>query len=405
MKIAINAVSAKMGGAVTYLTNILRHLPSAESGLEFVVFLPPETAEKQRGLAPNIRLVPTNIGCAKWWKRLWWEQIALRRYLRQQRADALFSTANFGMFLCPVPQILLVRISLYFSKTYQERFLRPSSPRSRASLALRRWLCCQSVQWADIVMAPTEAMLEDLRGYVEVPSSKALVNHYGVAIPEGAEVGRPLSGDADGPVRLLYISLYAKHKNLTTLLKAMALLGGGPSRRFVLFTTVNPAWKEAGGLWARKEDLELLQDRSIASCVQLVGPLGPIEIEEQYRDADIFVFPSLVESFGHPMAEAMAHGLPIVAADTPVNRELCGDAALYFRPLDPDHLAQTVRQVAMDDSLRSRMAHEGWRRARERFRWDQHVRRILLAIERDIAGSPFPASLNTVQRAFQERSD
>ncbi len=61
MKIVVNAASAKMGGAVTYLITVLRSLPPPESGYEFDVFLPPETAEKIEGLPPNVRLIG-NLG-------------------------------------------------------------------------------------------------------------------------------------------------------------------------------------------------------------------------------------------------------------------------------------------------------------------------------------------------------
>jgi glycosyltransferase involved in cell wall biosynthesis len=377
LKIAINAVSAKMGGAVTYLSNVLRCLPPPDSGHEFHVFLPPETAEKQVGLAGNIHLLPTKIGRAKWWKRLWWEQATLRRHLKKYRVDALFSTANFGMFHCPVRQILLIRTRLYFSKIYLETFLPPYSLRFRASFRLRRWLCCRSIRWADVVMTPTQAMLEELRVYADCPLAKTVVNLYGVAASADGDNAHTLPKGDSSPFRLLYISLYAEHKNLTTLLKALPLVNRDASQTFVLMTTVNPNWEEASRILTHKGDIDLARRRDIAPWVKFVGPFGKKAIEEQYRNADIFVFPSLTESFGHPMVEAMAHGLPVVAADTPVNRELCGDAAIYFSPFEPDHLAQAIHRVAMDPTLRRRLGLEGQRRVRTIFRWDAHVRRIL----------------------------
>src|ERR1700730_15244010 len=208
-----------MGGAVTYLTNVLRCLPTADSDHEFHVFLPPETADKQNGLARNIHLLPTRIGHAKWWRRLWWEQVTLRRHLKKLRVDALFSTANFGMSHCPVRQILLVRIRLYFSSVYLDMFLPLHYLKFRASFRLRRWLCCQSIRWADVVLTPTQAMLEELRTYVDCPPTKAVVNHFGAPDSgDGDMAHSPLKGKPS-PIRLLYISLYAEHKNLTTLLK------------------------------------------------------------------------------------------------------------------------------------------------------------------------------------------
>ena len=371
-----------MGGAVTYLANVLRHLPPASSGHEFHVFLPAETGEKLVGLAENIHLWPLRIGYSRWWNRIWWEQITLRRQINQIRADALFCTANFAMFRCPVRQVLLVRTRLYFSPVYLAKFARLHSRRFRWSFALRRWLCRQSIRWSDVVMTPSQTMLDELHVYADCPESKIAVNYYGVADPVDQNLTQKFVKRAP-PFRLLYISLYAEHKNLTTLLKALPLINKNDASMAVLATTANPNWEGAGWTVTHKEDANLARRKDIVSSVEFVGPLGKGEVEEQYRRAHIFVFPSLTESFGHPMAEAMAHGLPIVAADTPINREMCGDAAVYFSPLEPDDLARAICLVAADHSLRTRLSLEGRRRVRAKFRWDAHVNRIL-----EIASEP-----------------
>jgi glycosyltransferase involved in cell wall biosynthesis len=129
--------------------------------------------------------------------------------------------------------------------------------------------------------------------------------------------------------------------------------------------------------------MQLAHRKDVAPWVQFAGPLTPKETEEHYRRADIFVFPSLAESFGHPLVEAMAHGLPIIASDTPINREMCGDAAVYFRPMDPDHLAQAIRRVATNQPLQNRLSVEGRQRVRTKFNWQTHIRRILQAAQTD----------------------
>ena len=382
MKVVINAVSAKMGGAVTYLTNVLRCLPPPESGYEFDIFLPPEAAERQEGLPRNVRLVATSVGHAAWWKRFWWEQVSLRRWLKRRKAEVLFSTANFGMFRCPVRQILLVRNALYFSRIYQDEFLARHSLRFQVPFKLRRWLICRSVRHADVVMTPTQAMLDDLRRFVEVDAQKALVNPYGAAPLdsssfEGGEVKPEPRGTNHSAVRLIYVSLYSEHKNLGTLLKAMSMLNRNGAGTFLLRTTVDPAWEGANWTVTCKEDLALARQPDVAPWVEFLGPLGRQQIQELYREGDLFVFPSLCESFGHPAVEAMAHGLPVVASDTPVNREVCGDVGVYFSPLSAEDLAQQVRALAQDPALMGKLGAVGRERAAALFRWDGHVQRIL----------------------------
>jgi glycosyltransferase involved in cell wall biosynthesis len=179
---------------------------------------------------------------------------------------------------------------------------------------------------------------------------------------------------------MVYVSLYAEHKNLRTLLKAMPLLNRDGARKFRLLTTVDPAWEGAAWTVTHKEDLALARQPDVARWVEFLGPALSGEVHELYRKGDIFVFPSLCESFGHPMVEAMVHGLPIVAADTPVNREVCGEAALYFRPLDPGDLAEKVILLGRDQALREELGTIGRGRAATRFRWEDHVERLLGAL-------------------------
>jgi glycosyltransferase involved in cell wall biosynthesis len=177
--------------------------------------------------------------------------------------------------------------------------------------------------------------------------------------------------------KLLYVSLYSEHKNLSTLLKAIPLLNKDGAGKFLLQTTADPAWEGAAWTVTHGEDLKLAQEPGISPWVNFLGPLPRERIEHLYLDADIFVFPSLTESFGLPMAEAMSYGMPIVASDTPVNREICGEAAVYFSPLNPEDLARQIRRVATDEALSQRLRIEGRRRAATMCRWDEHVSRVL----------------------------
>jgi glycosyltransferase involved in cell wall biosynthesis len=382
MRIVINAVSAKMGGAVSYLTNLLQHLPPPESGYRFFVFLPADTAKLLPDVRGNIKLRALPSKDMSGWRRLWWEQVTLRRFLRRENIDALFSTANFAMLRCPVRQILLVRNALYFSKMYQQMFLGKHGLRYRLAFALRRWMILQCVRSADVVMTPTQVMLDDLRRFVGLDPQKALVNPYGVAsvgssLPGVVSMTSEAPPPAQGMVRLIYVSLYSEHKDLSTLLKAMPLLNRNGAAKFLLKTTADPAWQGAAWTVTHKDDLALARQPNMAPWVEFLGPLQSEQVEELYRQGDLFVFPSLCESFGQPLVEAMAHGLAIVASDTPVNREICGEAAVYFIPLDCEDLARQIRRVASDAALQQRLRIKVKEQARTKFRWDAHVRNIL----------------------------
>ena len=380
MKIVINAASAKMGGAVSYIESLLCQLSADAEGVQFLVLLPPATAAKIESPGWNIRLLPVTIGHAGLLKRLWWEQVTLRRFLKKQKIDVLFSTSNFAMFFCPVRQLLLVRNALYFSNLYREMFLRRHSLQYRFAFALRRWLISRSARAADVVMTPTRAMLDELRRHVKVKN--AVVNPYGVAPPElPAKDGMAtiLSGALPRVVRLLFVSLYSEHKNLRTLLDALAILNAGTETRFKLTTTADPTWAGAAWTATHKEDIRLARTAGIAEHVDFVGPLSREKTDCLYAAAGIFVFPSLTESFGFPLAEAMSNGLPILAADTPVNREVCGEAAAYFDPLSAADLAGRLLSLATDSALCRQLGARGREEVVRRFCWGAHAGRIIEA--------------------------
>ena len=411
IKIVINAASAKIGGAVSYITNVVRCLPVPESGHQFLVLLPPQTADAQPELPGNVKILSAAAGNAGGWRRIWWEQVTLRRLLKTQRADILFSTASFAMAFCPAQQILLIPNALYFSPLYRQMFLPKHGLKARIAFRFRRWLSGRGARIADRVMAPTQAMLDGLRASVDLPMSKAFVNPYGVPSPEAPTQARARVGaesepagrqsNAGRPFEVLYISLYAEHKNLATALKALPLLNSRAPGKFTLTTTVDPSWNGAGWTSTARSDRQLALEPQIKPWVNFVGPFNQEQADQLYARADVFVFPSLVESFGLPMAEAMAHGLPVVAADTPVNREICGDAALYFSPLDPGDLARQVERAASDAKLRQNLATAGRERARAGFSWTAHVN-LFLDVAQSLL-SQAAASGSKRSRAGQEQ--
>ena len=120
MRVLLNAVSAKMGGAANYLRNIACELESLAPEDEFVCVVPDEQVVTFRGLARNLQVIGIPESNGSYLRRLWFDQVTLRRMLQKERIDVLYSTANLGMLACPNRQVLLVRNILYFSPAYEQ---------------------------------------------------------------------------------------------------------------------------------------------------------------------------------------------------------------------------------------------------------------------------------------------
>src|SRR5205807_4116253 len=100
------------------------------------------------------------------------------------------------------------------------------------------------------------------------------------------------------------------------------------------------------------------------------------QLHQLYKQADLYVSTAYAETFAHPLIEAMACGVPVVASDLKVHREICGDAAVYFPTFSPEKLADTIAQIVLAPGTAKQMASRGIERA-QHFSWEQHVQQIL----------------------------
>ncbi len=375
MKVLVNAVGAKMGGALTALRGLGEELARQAVPHHFVFYVTRAFARHPMPSAPNLEWhVATAETPAR---RLWWDQVTLRRLLRQHRADALFSFANYGQLFCSVPQLLSVQSAIYFSNQYRQHIL-PHKPLGfRITFALRRWWVRRSVRAADCVLAPTLSLLADLQRTVSLREGGIAVNPFGTT----AMALDPPARSYDGRIDLLLPTLYTDYKNLGTALRALRLLRERHGDRFRLLTTADPRQESRRTSVTWKADAELLDELVQAGAVDVLGPLPHKELLQLYARCHVLVYPTLTESFGFPLVEALAEGLPVVASDIPVNRELARDAALYFDPLNPEQLAARVEEIVVNGNRREELIRRGRKQA-QTFCWAAHVQRLLDSLEK-----------------------
>jgi glycosyltransferase involved in cell wall biosynthesis len=130
---------------------------------------------------------------------------------------------------------------------------------------------------------------------------------------------------------------------------------------------------------------QLVKSLDLSDMVVELGAIPYEQLHRLYAQANVYVTPAYAETFAHPLVEAMASGVPVVASDIPVHREICRDAAVYFERFSPDALADGIFQVANELESRKTMVARGLARA-EDFSWKVHVERII-ALSRTLVSS------------------
>lgn len=390
MRVLVNALASTAGGGVTYLRNVLPRLEQYGTDLCYYVLVPPEHLADYIGwTSAKIRIETITIqgGLVGRW---WWEQTALRDVLKEQRIDALILLGNFALFAAPVPQVLFNRNALYFSSEFTRDLLTRGEYTAWATHKVKSWLSRISIRQASINVAPSAALLEQLQSITRFAASRFSVLPFGFDQRQFAADPEPLAAQAYEKLnlqpncrRLLYVSHYNYFRNFETLLRALPALKRAIRERAglqlqLVLTTDLKAGAIYGGYDATAA-ANLIDQLGVRNDIAMLGGVPYGQLHQLYRLCDAYVCPSYAESFGHPLVEAMAMGLPVAAANMPVHQEMCGAAALYFDVFDDASLAEQCARLLTDASLRATLVEKGRRRSQE-FSWDQHCEQLVALI-------------------------
>ena len=300
MRVLVNALSARKGGIVTYTNNLLTAFE--ERGVDVTVAVSEEFETTDR---PSVRRL--NISGYSAIKRLLWEQSAWRQIVKKHNPDVLFSSANFGLLNCPVKQILLLREGGLFDPFYLANMTAPQGLWNAVNRYFRRNLMLMSAMTADQIITPTVAMRDMVARWRPKIADKCAVNPYGTINQAFKPDNNERKWREDGVLRLLYVSVYYPHKVPSLVCQAVDQLN---DMGIKAHATITMSLDEFGEIKGSALDSAIVRDANRRGIVSL-GHHDYKDLPALYRSHDVFVFPSVSETFGHPMAEAMSSAMPV----------------------------------------------------------------------------------------------
>ena len=216
------------------------------------------------------------------------------------------------------------------------------------------------------IVTPSQASADAVERYHHVSVPPSHVVQWGVGTTFGSDA-EPLASINGRPIPrryLLHVGARRPHKNVEQLVRVLARLR--PDEHLVLVGSTDDRWPDNTAELARELQVS---DR----IIQLSGVSEP-ELLGLYRQATAFLYPSLVEGFGLPLLEAMAAGVPVIASDIPVFRELVAASAVLVPHDDTSRWVAAVRDLD-DPAHREAMIAGGLERA-QMANWDEAAGRM-----------------------------
>jgi alpha-1,3-rhamnosyl/mannosyltransferase len=299
-------------------------------------------------------------------RQLVWEQQVLPRIADRWRADVLLSFGSFVPLRSPCATVLEAGNALHFTQAFWH-VLRREPLRRRLEEHARWSLLKRSLRSATRVLVPTRAMRQDVA--FRLPD---IIHRIDVAVWGVAPVFHATEWADPGQDVLFGVSKHGINKEFDVLLSALPSLAADV--RLVLTGTPNES------RWSR-QSAALVDGLGLAHRVTWAGDVPNRELPAYVRRARVLVFPTWCESFGLPLAEALAMGAPAIAADIPACREVGGDAALYYEPGDATSLGAAVDRLLRDPELRQKVSNAARERG-QHFSWRTNAVEVRASLER-----------------------
>lgn len=347
MRIAIDAreLTGRPTGVGRYLSEILAAwttLPAAAAH-EFVLCATEEIDTRPFGGLQLSVSVRGGTGTL-------WEQSVLPRLVRAAAADVLFSPAYTAPLLLNVPSVVALHDVSFAA--HPEWFTWHEGARRRliAGLSARR---------ARRVLTISEFSKREIATRLRVTA-----DHISVIYPGLTRIAGHSSTSAQAPAgeqSILYVGSIFNRRHVPDLIDAFAIIAGQRPDLHLEIVGENRTSPHI--------DLDAAAARSgIANRIHMRSYVGNEELARLYARATGFAFLSEYEGFGLTPLEALGAGIPVLVLDTPIAREIYGEAAVYAASPAPDVVARGLEELL--DGKRREALLRAASRVVARYRWD-----------------------------------
>jgi glycosyltransferase involved in cell wall biosynthesis len=203
------------------------------------------------------------------------------------------------------------------------------------------------------------------------------------AVSDAFQPGPPVGGKQE---YLLAVSSPSAHKNFKRMIEAFLTLRDHDGLQLHIVGAASEIFS----------DPSLQRLAGSDSRIRFLGRLSDTELIAQYQGATAFVFPSLYEGFGIPPLEAQACGCPVLAANAASIPEVLQASALYFDPVDVEHMAAAMQRILTDMPLRQSLRRRGLNNV-GRFSWEASAQRVSQRID-VLIGKTTPQTMQSIAK-------
>jgi glycosyltransferase involved in cell wall biosynthesis len=357
MKIGIEAqriFRKKKHGMDIYALELIKALQKLDHTNEYVVFVKPDSDVCLHS-SENMKVVKV-----KGATYVDWEQIWLPKAIKAAGVDVMHYTSNTAPLNSPVPYVVTLHDIIYMHS------FSGGTIYQTAGHFYRKFIVPKITKKANYVFTVSDFEKIQISKTLDISDSKLKVipNAYSSTFREIANkdtlnlIKEKYSLPDDF---ILFLGNEAPKKNLVNVLKS-----------YSKYVDENPDPTQLVILESSHEQilnhLAKIKRLDILDKISLPGYIMHCDLPKIYNLATLFLYPSLRESFGIPIIEAMACGTPVITSTTTAMPEVAGNAAYLVDPQNVDELTKAINELTNNIDLNTAIKEKGLKRA-EDFSW------------------------------------
>lgn len=368
MKIGIEAqrlFRKKKHGMDIVALELIRHLQQTDFVNDYYIFVKDDEDRDVIHESAHVKIVVIESAPYPYW-----EQVLLPRKVRETGIDVLHCTSNTAPLFISVPVIITVHDIIYLEKI---NLTRGTSYQILGNL-YRRWNVPRAVKRSAGIITVSDFERKRIMDQFRLPSDMVRTVYNGVSSHfrpvEASEERETIRRRYNLPDEFIFfLSNTDPKKNMSGVLKALSILR--KQNRLTLPLVMLDIDRDFLHKTAREAG-----DVDILKYITFCGYIPNQDLPAIYSMATLFLYPSIRESFGIPILEAMACGTPVVTSSTSSMPEVAGDAAVFADPLNPSDIAEKISMVLADKKLHQQLVGKGLTRARQ-FSWTSNAMKTL----------------------------
>ncbi|MDX2302976.1 MAG: glycosyltransferase family 1 protein [Microscillaceae bacterium] len=341
----------------------IKALQRIDTQNEYFIFVKPDSDRQCLRQSNNFKIIEIPA-----YSYVDWEQWQLPKYVQKYQLDVLHCTSNTAPLKLNIPLVITLHDIIYleqvsFKGTWYQNL----------GNLYRRWIVPKIAKKCEKIITVSEFEQKRMLELMGLPAEKVKVIYNAVSARFRVSRNEQLIEDIRIRYRLpenyiFFLGNQAPKKNMTHVLKAYGYYFQSQKKPMPLvIAETSPEQLES--------HLKALHLEHLQASISLTGYVNHKDLPLIYQLSSLFLYPSLRESFGIPIIEAMACGTPVITSNTSSMPEVAGGAAILVDPNKPEEIALKISDILSDPSKQAQLSALGLKRAQV-FTWENTAQEV-----------------------------